>query len=242
MGSVEKTSVGHRPKDRWEFDGDVTEVFDDMLRRSIPQHDEMRRAVFEIGTRFVQERTAIVDLGTSRGEAVAPFVSRFGAHNRFVLVETSEPMLEVVRERYSGLIEADVVEVRDLDLRRDYPPASASLTLSVLTLQFVPIEHRQRVVSQAYASTLPGGALILVEKVLGGTGPLNDAFVDAYHEMKAEHGYSRDEIDRKALSLQGVLVPVTATWNEDLLLTAGFDEVDCFWRWMNFAAWIAVKR
>jgi tRNA (cmo5U34)-methyltransferase len=59
--------------------------------------------------------------------------------------------------------------------------------------------------------------------------------------LKAEHGYSREEIDRKRFSLEGVLVPVTARWNEELLAAAGFDQIDCFWRWMNFAGWVAVR-
>ncbi|GAB7188362.1 hypothetical protein ATKI12_8193 [Kitasatospora sp. Ki12] len=29
--------------------------------------------------------------------------------------------------------------------------------------------------------------------------------------------------------------------NVELLGQAGFQRVDCFWRWMNFAGWIAVK-
>ena len=53
--------------------------------------------------------------------------------------------------------------------------------------------------------------------------------------------YTQEEIDRKRLSLEGVLVPVTAAWNEDMLRREGFRNVDCFWRWMNFAAWVAVK-
>jgi tRNA (cmo5U34)-methyltransferase len=36
-------------------------------------------------------------------------------------------------------------------------------------------------------------------------------------------------------------VPVTAAWNEDLLQQAGFRHVECFWRWLNFGGWIAVK-
>jgi tRNA (cmo5U34)-methyltransferase len=43
------------------------------------------------------------------------------------------------------------------------------------------------------------------------------------------------------LALEGVLVPVTAAWNEQLLKGAGFSQVECFWRWMNFAGWVAVK-
>ena len=56
-----------------------------------------------------------------------------------------------------------------------------------------------------------------------------------------ENGYSAEEIERKRLSLEGVLVPVTARMNEDLLRSAGFDQVDCFWRWANFAGWLAIR-
>jgi hypothetical protein len=38
-----------------------------------------------------------------------------------------------------------------------------------------------------------------------------------------------------------VLVPVTARWNEELLASAGFRQVDAFWRYMNFVGWIAIK-
>ena len=58
---------------------------------------------------------------------------------------------------------------------------------------------------------------------------------------KREQGYSAEEIERKRLSLERVLVPMTAKWNEELLRDAGFRQVDCFWRWMNFAGWFAVK-
>ncbi len=226
---------------KWTFNEEVARVFDDMLARSIPQYDVMRKAVFDVGCRYVQPETAIVDLGCSRGEALAPFIDRFGALNRFVGVEVSAPMLAACRHRFKGLIDCGVVDIRELDLRKSYPPVAASLTLCVLTLQFVPIDHRQRVVRDMHARTVKGGAVILVEKVLGATAEIDDVFTSEYYRLKAAHGYSCEEIERKKASLEGVLVPVTAKWNEDLLRTAGFHQIDCFWRWMNFAAWVAVK-
>jgi tRNA (cmo5U34)-methyltransferase len=66
-------------------------------------------------------------------------------------------------------------------------------------------------------------------------------FTRRYHALKAAHGYTEEQIERKRLALEGVLVPVTARWNEDLLREVGFNQVECFWRWCNFAGWIAIK-
>lgn len=229
------------PSGKWEFDSEVTHVFDDMLSRSIPQYEVMRKACLDMATRYVQPRTDIVDLGCSRGEAMATLIDRFGAYNRFVGVEVSQPMLDAARERFEGMIRCGVVDLRNLDLRAEYPPVQASVTLCVLTLQFTPIEYRQRILRDIYKSTVHGGALILVEKVLGATADLDALMVKTYYDLKAKNGYTQDQIERKRLSLEGVLVPVTAAWNEELLRMAGFRQIDCFWRWMNFAAWVAVK-
>lgn len=226
------------PNGHWQFDADVTAVFEDMLARSIPQYDVMRQAVFDLGASYVQPGTWIVDIGCSRGEALAPFVERFGAANEYLGIEISEPMAMAARGRFAG---DERVIIRQDDLRQRRPPERASLTLSVLTLQFTPIEYRQAILRDLHNSLLPGGAFILVEKVLGAGAELDARMVERYYALKGANGYSPEAIERKRLSLEGVLVPVTARWNEELLREAGFDWIDCFWRWMNFAGWIAVK-
>jgi tRNA (cmo5U34)-methyltransferase len=70
--------------ERWQFDRDVTEVFENMLARSIPQYGTMRALVFDLGASLVKPGTAIVDLGCSKGDALAPFVRRFGTTNRYI--------------------------------------------------------------------------------------------------------------------------------------------------------------
>jgi tRNA (cmo5U34)-methyltransferase len=219
----------------------VTAVFGDMLTRSIPQYEVMRRSVFEFGMAIARPDTFIMDLGCSRGDGLAPFVGALGHRNRYLGVDVSAPMLTASRQRFEPEIAAGLVQILDFDLRTGYPKGAASLTLSILSLQFIPIEHRQRVLYDAYTNTEPGGGFILVEKVLGNSAKINESMVDLYHARKREAGYSAEEVERKKLSLEGVLVPVTAQWNEELLRAAGFREVDCFWRWMNFAGWVAMK-
>lgn len=234
------TSLGHLPGTTWAFDESVTHVFDDMLERSIPQYREMRRLCLDIGSEFVQPNTDIVDLGCSRGEALVAFMDRFGAKNRYVGVEVSQPMIEAARERFASW-PVSVVKLLDLDLRKDYPTVDASLTLCVLTLMFTPINYRQQIMRRIYDTTRPGGAVLLVEKLLGESAETDRVYVDRYHAFKAANGYSNEEIERKRLALEGVQVPVTAKWNEDILHAAGFRQVECFWRWLNFAGWVGIK-
>jgi len=241
LDSKPPSSLGHMPDGAWKFDDAVVEVFDDMLARSIPDLATMRDLVFEIGSRFAQADTDVVDLGCSRGAAMARLLEMLGAANRFVGIDTSPPMLAVCRERFADAIASGRVEIRHDDLRTTYPPVRASLTLSILTLQFVPPVHRARVLADVWRTTLPGGALILVEKLAGHDRETDDLLVDIYHSTKRSMGYTQEEIERKRLSLQGVLVPHTAEHNERLLREAGFSRVECFWRYLCFAGWVAIK-
>ena len=230
------------PKGKWDFNTEVTDSFDDMLKRSIPQYEVMREACFDLACRFVKEKTVVLDIGCSRGEALAPLISKYGGHNRFVGLEISKPMLKAVRKRFKGLIDCSVVDIREHDLRKSGLPVSdVSVILSILTVQFVPIEYRLRLLRDIYNTLLPNGAFIFVEKVLGNTAEINDFQVEEYYKLKNHNGYSQEQIERKRLSLEGILVPVTAQMNEQFLQASGFRQIDCFWRWMNFAGWIAIK-
>jgi tRNA (cmo5U34)-methyltransferase len=247
-GSRTSTSLGHTPVGPWQFDESVTAAFDDMLQRSIPQYDVMRATVQILARDFVRSGKLVIDLGSSSGESIAPLVDdeagrSSGAPARFVAIECSPAMLTELRHRFVPSEGSGLVTVVDHDLRGGLPDLGeqASLVLSVLTLQFVPMEYRQQLIQAIYEALAPGGAMILVEKVLGSGGSLDRQFVRHYLDNKMFNGYSAEEVDRKRLSLEGILVPVTARWNEDMLQHAGFSEIDCFWRWLNFAGWLAVK-
>lgn len=231
---------------RWEFNAEVAAAFDDMLAKSIPNYEGMREMVTRAAFWHVEAtRTSdlqpprVVDLGASRGSALAPIIEMLGPCARYLAYDISEPMLDLCRKRFkdSG---CDVTVGRH-DLREGLPreTGGAAVFLSVLTLQFIPIEYRQRLLAQIACALRPGGALILVEKVLGANAHLDEMEVDIYYDVKRGQGYTQEAIDRKRLSLEGVLVPLTARFNEELLRDAGFAGVDCVWSWSNFRCWVA---
>jgi tRNA (cmo5U34)-methyltransferase len=191
------SSLKHRPPSRWVFDESVVQCFDDMLTRSIPEYESMRRAVTEVARHYMRPDHWIVDLGCSKGEAMAPLFAEFGKTNQFLGVESAEAMLCAARNRFAAAIQAGRVVISDMDLRTKYPDVQACVTLSVLTLQFVPIERRQTLVTSAFDHTAPGGALILVEKVLGASAKLDAMMVASYYRLKRRNGYEPEEIDCK---------------------------------------------
>lgn len=221
--------------DKWKFDSKVTDVFDEMLERSIPDYLGMRRNTTELALRFAQAGTSIVDLGCSRGTGLKPIIDVLGKANTYIGVEVSEPMIEVAKAK---IPEADI---QNLDLRDAYPNAKASVTLSILTLQFIPIEYRQKIIANIFKNTVEGGIFLFVEKILGADSYADELLVNTYLDRKGENGYTQEQITAKRRSLEGVLVPVTSEWNADLLNRAGFNHIDCYWRHLNFAGWFGIK-
>lgn len=233
------TSVGHAPGGAWTFDDGVTACFADMLRRSIPDLDGMRAAVTRAACAYLPMGGRLLDLGTAHGDAVAAVLAA-RPDSTAAACECSEPMRVAAHRRLAEGFPGRV-DVQGIDLRRGFPDGRYDVVLCVLTLQFTPIEYRHRIVRQCYEALNPGGALVLVEKVLGPSASIDEFLTGQYLKFKQESGYSADDIERKRLSLEGVLVPVTDRWNEDMLAHAGFRDVTQFWRWFNFVAWVGVR-
>ena len=240
--------------DRWVFDDEVARVFDDMLGRSIPHYLSMRDAVTNIGERFIKKGSSVIDLGTSRGEQIARFIGEGVKQSKadltdayYMGLEISNPMIEAASRRFDGMENVEIAkhDLRDglameiLSNRKSENPVS--LITAVLTMMFVPVDTRLKLLSDIYNTLDTGGAFIMVEKLLGQTLGIDDLLVSQYYRHKSEMGYSDDDIERKRLSLQGVLVPSQASVHEANLQALGFKQIDCFWRWMNFAGFIAIK-
>ena len=101
-------------------------------------------------------------------------------------------------------------------------------------------ERRQLLLGKIFKGLQPNGCLLLTEKVLGDTPELDAAFVAIHHRFKRERGYSELEISRKREALENVLTPLKLHENIELLKQAGFRNVDLFFKWNNFAGFIAL--
>jgi tRNA (cmo5U34)-methyltransferase len=227
------------------FDASVAAVFDDMIARSVPFYDEQQRMLAELVQRFARPGAAVHDLGCATATTLIRLARAFeaGEGHRLVGHDRSEPMLRQARERIDAEGLTQRIELRRADLE---DPAqlqleNAGVVLCCWTLQFIRPLQREALVRRVYDALADGGALIVTEKVLSNEPELDREFIDCYYAHKARSGYSATEIHRKREALENVLVPYRIDENRALFRRCGFEPVDTFFQWFNFAGFLCLK-
>jgi len=223
------------------FDETVAGVFDDMVARSVPQYAEIQRMLAELAAEFVTEGSSVYDLGCSTGTTLAQLHGALRVPARLVGIDNSPEMLDRCRTKLVASNLGNAIELRHGDLDEGIEIEDASVVFLVLTLMFVRPLNREKVMRQIYAGMRHDGCLLLVEKVLGNGSLFNRLFIERYYAYKRRMGYSELEISQKREALENVLIPYRLRENYDLLTSAGFRQVDVFFKWYNFAGIVALK-
>ena len=227
----------------FEFDQKVVNVFDDMLLRSVPFYTEIQRMIGEMARFFYQPKTCIYDLGCSKGNSLITLTGAVTDKDAtFIGIDNSEPMLKRARHylRKEGRKRRIRLILADLD-GKDFSVENASVVIMNWTFQFIRPIYRERLLRKIARGTNRGGILILCEKVLVDPPVLNRLYIDLYYNFKSRNGYSNLEIAKKREALENVLVPNKLQENFELLHLAGYRHADLFFRWYNWAGFIAIK-
>lgn len=224
----------------WRFDAQVAGSFDGHVRKSVPLYDQIQAAVADLSDWFIGRQSVVYDIGCASGTTLATLIPRHvGKEVSWVGIDEAEPMLDEARAKL--LMFPNVRLVRQSVPSREELIADASFVTAIFTLQFVPPRNRPAFVEQVYRGMVPGGAFVLVEKILGDDPFTDGVFVELYHAFKRNQGFTANQVVEKALSLRGVLIPDKVAEQERRLRTAGFRVVDRFFGWMNWAGWVAIK-
>lgn len=230
-----------RPAAPFAFTAEVAGVFDDMLDRSVPLYRESLRRQAQLAARFYREGTRIYDLGCSNGNFGLALGAEMGARDfAMVAVDNSAPMLDLYRARLAATAFGERIVLEEGDARR-VAMANASVVVINLTLQFLPLEDRDALLARVHEALVPGGVLLLTEKVVDRDTALAELEREFYYRLKGENGYSQMEISQKREALENVLIPETLEAHRARLERAGFAAVTVWLKWFNFAALLARK-
>ncbi len=222
----------------FEFNEAVSDVFGDMIRRSVPGYDTVMRTTGVLVAEVADDGDTVYDLGCSLGEAAHFVLAACGDKAlRLVLVDSSEPMIARAQERFSA--EPNITCVCADLLQVEFDKAAAFILN--YTLQFIEPKARTGLLGRLHERLLPGGALVLSEKVRLDTPTRDARAVRRHHGFKRLMGYSDREIENKREALEDVLVPDTLADVKSRLRQAGFVGIQVWFTCLNWASLVAYK-
>ncbi len=224
----------------FQFDRKVTAVFEDMIRRSVPGYGLTLSMVEHLAQHFHQKGTTIYDLGSSLGASLLA-ASQGAPQADLIGIDNSPEMIATSREKLSPHISSAKVTLIEADLVDYSIEKQASLIILNFTLQFIPIQKRLDLLQRCYQALIPGGALILSEKIIFPDPLIQEAQTSLHHKFKKEQGYSDLEISQKRDALEKVLIPETSDTHLNRLEKAGFQHCSSWFQCFSFTSFLAIK-
>jgi len=226
----------------FEFNKKVTDVFDDMLNRSVPLYSQSIKRQAQLTARYYQNKSRIYDLGCSHGNLGILILEQFKERMfSMVGVDNSKPMIEKYSKRLkkndnNGQVDLICGLLEDIQIK------NASVVLINLTLQFLDTKKRNDLIKKIYQGLTHNGILLLTEKTIHSSKHINTLQTHFYKQFKVDNGYSQLEISQKRDALDKVLVPDTIETHKKRIFKAGFTHFDVWLKWFNFVSMIAIKK
>jgi tRNA (cmo5U34)-methyltransferase len=166
---------------------------------------------------------------------------RAPAGSRIIAIDNAPAMIEQAQKNIAADRAAVPVNVLCADLRTIAFESPLSLATFNLTLQFIPADERTALLARIAQAMMPGGALILSEKIQVPNDCHDRLLIDLHHGFKRAQGYSDMEIAQKRSALDNVLIPDTLDTHIARLHEAGFTHVAPWFQCFNFMSLLAVR-
>jgi len=223
----------------FRFDKEVVEVFDDMVRRSVPGYDSMIQMIGLIARMYGQDNTNYYDLGSSTGAiSLAIALNNKYQKNTFFAIDNSEEMVSKCKQNLESKI--DNLQATCADINQIHIE-NASIVVLNLTLQFIDVKDRSNLIKKIYEGLNPGGVLIISEKIHFEDKETQDQITNLHIDFKKENGYSELEIANKRQAIENVLITDTKAIHIERLKDSGFKDTSCFFQCLNFVSFLSVK-
>ena len=223
------------------FDEGVVEVFPDMIKRSVPGYATAISMTGVLTAKYAQPDSRCYDLGCSLGASTISMAQGMQhVAGEIIAVDNAPAMIEKCQSHIAQAGLPTPVHLLCQDLR-ETNIEHASVVVLNYTLQFVAPEERLAVLQTIYDGLLPGGVLILSEKVVS-QDPDEQQLINELHlDFKRANGYSELEISQKRTVLENVLIPDSIETHKSRLSQAGFASANVWFHCLNFASLIAIK-
>lgn len=228
------------------FDYAVTQVFDDMVHRSIPNYANNLQTIVHLAKQYSREHTVCYDLGCSLGKLSIALSQAELPCEKIVAIDQSTDMISASQEnltkhKITTPIEFMVADLNAQEVQQKIAATPSCVIILNYTLQFLHPSHRLSLLQHVHKSLsfTDGGILILCEKTRPASTSAQQLLDHLYYNFKRQQGYHHLEISQKREALENVLRCDSVFEHQQRLTQAGFSSYEIWHKHWHFTAWIA---
>lgn len=212
--------------------------YDSSRRRLVPDFDRFYGTVTQIVRLSFgsDEKLRVLDLGAGTGVLSAIIGHQF-PNAEFVLADGAPQMLERARERFAGDARFSFVE---LDFGRDELPHQFDCVVSSLAIHHLEPDELAPLFGRIHQSLKADGVFVNADQMRGASLRIEEAFEQQWQRDAREAGASEEEISG-AIERMKADRNAPLEWQLDALRSAGFGEVECFYKRFRFAVYAGWK-
>ncbi len=210
------------------FQGEA-EDYDGLIPKLIPHYHEQNEILLNLIPFDTDAELKALDLGAGTGILSELILTSF-PRSRVTAFDLSEKMLEIFSKKLSGFKDRLDTKLGDFsanDLGDDY-----DLIVSGLAIHHLDGNGKQFLFKRIFESLNKGGALLIRDCVTGATPNLTEHYEKLWRAFMQSNGEDSAKWFARYLEED-----TPSSVNEQLawLSEAGFDNIDCHWRYLNFA-------
>jgi tRNA (cmo5U34)-methyltransferase len=215
--------------------GSVSKKYDSQREYLIPCFNEFYSACLPL-VKSLTHAKKVLDIGAGTG-LFAQFIYDVNPNMQFTLADLSGEMLDVARERFEG---ENNFEYLELDFSKDAIPDKYDIIISGLAIHHLEDPDKAKLYKNIYKALNDGGLFINADQVAG-----KNVMFDSLYKYYWRETVSHSGLDREALvqAFERTKLDKLAPLENQLhmLEKAGFNEVDCIYKNMNFAVFGGFK-
>jgi tRNA (cmo5U34)-methyltransferase len=209
--------------------------YDDLITRLIPKYHEQHNVMLGMMNFERDANLQVLDLGTGTG-VLSHIVLRKFPSATVLAFDLAENMLTACQQNLSAYGER--IKFVQGNFATDDIGFGYDLIVSGLAIHHLDSEGKQALFRNLFQAMNPGSLLLIREIVNGSTPNLTQKYEQLWREYMRANGEDDSYWFAKYLEED---IPASVEDQTQWLIEAGFEDVGCHWRYLNFAIFGGIK-
>lgn len=143
----------------WEFKGQVTNIFDEHVEKSVPLYHEGHRLIKSLSDFFIRDGSVCYEIGCSTGTLSYMLATHHSTKNAyFIGIDKEIDMIRKAKDKYDKYNLEKLSFICEDIITFEFD--AADFIVSFYTLQFVEIKYRKNILYKIYNSLERGGCFV----------------------------------------------------------------------------------